>query len=144
VLGASYGTDLALTYMRQHPAGVLSVTLDSVVPPERATLGLNWTSAGLGTDVLFDACRDQVGRADGEAVDLPAGQRRLGVGAAALAHHDHVVLLREAGLDQQARGRQRRPARTALHVDDGRLGRLDGGQSRDGEAEQRAGHADPP
>lgn len=59
VLGASYGTDLALTYIRQHPQGVISATIDSVVPPERATLGVNWTSAGMGTDVLFDACRDQ-------------------------------------------------------------------------------------
>jgi pimeloyl-ACP methyl ester carboxylesterase len=59
VYGVSYGTDLALTYMREHPEGVRSATIDSVVPPNRATLGLNWTSAGGGLRNLFRACREQ-------------------------------------------------------------------------------------
>lgn len=34
VIGESYGTHLALVYMRKFPAGVRSVILDSVLPPE--------------------------------------------------------------------------------------------------------------
>ena len=34
VFGHSYGTRLALTYLRDHPDGVKSVILDSVLPPE--------------------------------------------------------------------------------------------------------------
>jgi len=54
--GVSYGTRLALTVMRNHPAGVRAVVLDSVFPPEinateRAAIdGLNAFSN------LFDAC----------------------------------------------------------------------------------------
>ena len=36
LLGVSYGTLLALTVLRDHPAGVRSVVLDSVLPPQRA------------------------------------------------------------------------------------------------------------
>src|SRR5262249_31385626 len=50
VYGVSYGTDLALTYLREHPQGIRTVTIDSVVPPHLASLGLNWTNAG---DVLY-------------------------------------------------------------------------------------------
>ncbi|MFJ8630263.1 alpha/beta fold hydrolase [Streptomyces sp. NPDC093568] len=32
VYGYSYGTDLALTYLRRHPQGIRSVAIDSVVP----------------------------------------------------------------------------------------------------------------
>lgn len=59
VVGASYGTDLALTYMRQHPEGIRSVTLDSVLPPHLATVGHAWTSAGDGMRSLFKACAAQ-------------------------------------------------------------------------------------
>ena len=34
VFGDSYGTNLAMTLMREHPQGIRSVTLDSVEPPE--------------------------------------------------------------------------------------------------------------
>jgi pimeloyl-ACP methyl ester carboxylesterase len=34
LFGGSYGSDLALTIMREHPEGVRSVVLDSVFPPE--------------------------------------------------------------------------------------------------------------
>src|SRR5256885_600345 len=34
VLGTSYGSRLALELMRRHPAGLRSVTLDSVWPPD--------------------------------------------------------------------------------------------------------------
>jgi pimeloyl-ACP methyl ester carboxylesterase len=59
VIGASYGTDLALTYMRQHPRGIRSVTIDSVLPPQLATVGHAWESAGGGMGNLFRACKDQ-------------------------------------------------------------------------------------
>lgn len=59
VYGVSYGTDLALTYSREHPEGVRSVAIDSVVPPDRASLGLYWTNAGGGLGNVFRACRRQ-------------------------------------------------------------------------------------
>jgi pimeloyl-ACP methyl ester carboxylesterase len=59
VYGVSYGTDLALTYMRLHPEGVRSVTIDSVVPPDVATLAWVWTSARQGINNLFRACARQ-------------------------------------------------------------------------------------
>ncbi len=37
VYGLSYGTDLALSLMRDHPEGIRSVIIDSVVPPSAAT-----------------------------------------------------------------------------------------------------------
>jgi pimeloyl-ACP methyl ester carboxylesterase len=68
VIGASYGTDLALTYMREHPEGIRSVTIDSVLPPALATVGHAWTSAGQGMKSMFracaaqDECRDRYGK----------------------------------------------------------------------------------
>ena len=59
VYGASYGTDLALTYMRDYPSGVRSVIIDSVVPPDVATLGWTWTSVKRGVDDVFAACAAQ-------------------------------------------------------------------------------------
>jgi pimeloyl-ACP methyl ester carboxylesterase len=59
VYGTSYGTDLALTYMRQHPQAVRSVVIDSVVPPEYATLSSTWRSAREAFDNLFRACSAQ-------------------------------------------------------------------------------------
>ena len=56
VLGVSYGTDLALTYMRQHPEGVRSVTIDSVLPPPLSTVAVNWTTQRQGLDNIFAAC----------------------------------------------------------------------------------------
>ena len=34
--GISYGTDLALTYMRRHPGGIRAVGIDGVLPPSLA------------------------------------------------------------------------------------------------------------
>jgi pimeloyl-ACP methyl ester carboxylesterase len=59
VYGLSYGTDLALTYMRQYPQGVRSVTIDAVTPPDVANLGWPWTSIKEGTGALFRACAAQ-------------------------------------------------------------------------------------
>lgn len=59
VYGISYGTDLALTYMRQHPDGIRSVAIDGVFPPPIAGGVAAWTSAGEGVNAVFKACRAQ-------------------------------------------------------------------------------------
>jgi pimeloyl-ACP methyl ester carboxylesterase len=59
VYGYSYGTDLALQLMRDHPEGIRSVTIDSVVPPSVASLGWTWTSVNEAFNNLFRACAAQ-------------------------------------------------------------------------------------
>jgi pimeloyl-ACP methyl ester carboxylesterase len=59
VFGVSYGTDLALTLMREHPEGIRTVTIDSVVPPDVVTLSGFWPNARDGFDDLFAACAAQ-------------------------------------------------------------------------------------
>jgi pimeloyl-ACP methyl ester carboxylesterase len=61
VFGVSYGTNLALTLMRQHPEGIRSVTIDSVEPPEIVSVGAFWGNAREGFDNLFAACAAQPG-----------------------------------------------------------------------------------
>jgi pimeloyl-ACP methyl ester carboxylesterase len=57
--GISYGTDLALTYLRDHPAGIRSVAIDGVFPPSLAGGVAAWISAGAGINAVFNACRQQ-------------------------------------------------------------------------------------
>jgi pimeloyl-ACP methyl ester carboxylesterase len=57
--GYSYGTLLALTVLRDHPAGVRSVVLDSVVPPNLKLLEEFWPAAAAGYQAIFDACAAQ-------------------------------------------------------------------------------------
>lgn len=59
VFGISYGTHLALIYMRQHPRGIRSVGIDGILPPSRAGSALAWSSAREGFDGLFTACAKQ-------------------------------------------------------------------------------------
>jgi|SRR5580700_8919251 pimeloyl-ACP methyl ester carboxylesterase len=59
VYGISYGTDLALTYMRQHPHAIRSVAIDGILPPSLAGGVATWTSAAEGINAVFQACRDQ-------------------------------------------------------------------------------------
>jgi pimeloyl-ACP methyl ester carboxylesterase len=59
VFGVSYGTDLALTLMREHQQGIRSVTLDSVTPPQTVSLGRFWGNVREGFDSLFRACAAQ-------------------------------------------------------------------------------------
>ncbi len=59
VYGYSYGSDLALTYLRLHPEGIRAVALDSVTPPRSAALPWGWRSAAEGIDNIFDACAAQ-------------------------------------------------------------------------------------
>ena len=54
--GVSYGTDLALQILRDHPEGIRSVVLDSVVPPQLNLLDGFWPNAAVGYRALFDAC----------------------------------------------------------------------------------------
>ena len=54
--GVSYGTDLALQTLRDHPEGIRSVVLDSVVPPQDNLFDHFWPSAAHGFQVLFDDC----------------------------------------------------------------------------------------
>ncbi|MFJ3792861.1 alpha/beta fold hydrolase [Kitasatospora sp. NPDC090091] len=59
VYGYSYGTDLALTYLRLHPQGIRSVAIDSVAPPRVVSLPWTWESAREGIDAIFAACAAQ-------------------------------------------------------------------------------------
>jgi pimeloyl-ACP methyl ester carboxylesterase len=55
VYGTSYGSYLAQTLMRDHPEGIRSVVLDSVLPTTYTIPG-NWQNARAGFDNLFRAC----------------------------------------------------------------------------------------
>ena len=55
VYGLSYGSYLAQTIMRDHPEGIRSVVLDSVLPTTY-TIPENWRIARAGFDNLFQAC----------------------------------------------------------------------------------------
>ncbi|MGW6907117.1 alpha/beta fold hydrolase [Streptomyces sp. NPDC054940] len=59
VLSHSYGTQLALTYMRMFPEGIRSVTVDGVVPPSVATPGWTWSSVKESLDAILSACAAQ-------------------------------------------------------------------------------------
>jgi pimeloyl-ACP methyl ester carboxylesterase len=53
VYGLSYGTDLALSLMRDHPEGIRSVIIDSVQPPSAASLAWAWTNASEAINTYF-------------------------------------------------------------------------------------------
>jgi pimeloyl-ACP methyl ester carboxylesterase len=55
VYGTSYGSYLAQTLMRDHPDGIRSVVLDSVLPTTY-TVPANWEITRAGFDHLFQAC----------------------------------------------------------------------------------------
>lgn len=57
--GISYGTDLSLTYMRMHPAGIRSVGIDGIFPPSLAGGVASWPSAAEGINAVFKACDAQ-------------------------------------------------------------------------------------
>ncbi|MFB6618066.1 alpha/beta fold hydrolase [Streptomyces sp. NPDC056367] len=59
VYGISYGTHLALNYMRLHPEGLRSVGIDGILPPSRSGSAATWSSARQGFDGLFKACAEQ-------------------------------------------------------------------------------------
>ncbi|WP_245985118.1 alpha/beta fold hydrolase [Streptomyces tateyamensis] len=76
VFGISYGTDLALLYMRLHPEGIRSVGIDGVLPPSLAGGAVTWKAAREGFDGLFDACAQQTACND-RYPDLEATFERL-------------------------------------------------------------------
>ena len=55
VYGMSYGSYLAQTLMRDHPEGIRSVVLDSVLPATY-NVAQNWQNARDGFDNIFQAC----------------------------------------------------------------------------------------
>ncbi|MFE2284524.1 alpha/beta fold hydrolase [Streptomyces sp. NPDC059443] len=57
--GISYGTQLALVYMRLHPEGLRSVGIDGILPPSKGGSASTWSSFKQGVDGLFKACADQ-------------------------------------------------------------------------------------
>ncbi|MFF0201320.1 alpha/beta fold hydrolase [Streptomyces sp. NPDC005017] len=59
VFGISYGTHLALNYMRLHPKGIRSVGIDGILPPSIAGGAVTWKAAREGFDGLFRACEEQ-------------------------------------------------------------------------------------
>ncbi len=59
VYGVSYGTDLALSYLRDHPTGIRSVVLDSVAPPNLDLITNFWPASAGGYQAVFDACAAQ-------------------------------------------------------------------------------------
>ena len=59
VYGLSYGTDLALSLMRDHPEGIRSVIIDAVLPPTAVSLGWTWTNANEAINNIFRACANQ-------------------------------------------------------------------------------------
>ncbi|WP_042381159.1 alpha/beta fold hydrolase [Streptacidiphilus melanogenes] len=59
VFSHSYGTELALTYMRRYPQGIRSVTIDGVVPPSVASPGWTWSSVKESFDNMTGACTAQ-------------------------------------------------------------------------------------
>ncbi|HEY5088879.1 MAG TPA: alpha/beta hydrolase [Polyangia bacterium] len=59
VYGLSYGTDVALSLMRDHPEGIRSVIIDAVLPPAAVSLGWTWTNANEAINNVFRACADQ-------------------------------------------------------------------------------------
>lgn len=56
VYGLSYGTRLALEYMRQYPAEIRSVMLDSVLPPEAQFLEDDARTTDRAFRMVFTAC----------------------------------------------------------------------------------------
>ncbi|MBL8155761.1 MAG: alpha/beta hydrolase, partial [Anaerolineae bacterium] len=56
--GISYGTRLALTTMRDFPAGIRSVIIDSVYPPQVNGMADAAANAARALDVLFTACAE--------------------------------------------------------------------------------------
>jgi hypothetical protein len=59
VFSHSYGTDLALIYMRQDADAIEPIVFDGVTPPSAAALGWTWASARQAFDNMVKACEDQ-------------------------------------------------------------------------------------
>ena len=59
VYGVSYGTDTAQQLVRDHPEGIRSVVLDSVVPTSQNIIDKWWEAPASGLKAIFEACAAQ-------------------------------------------------------------------------------------
>jgi pimeloyl-ACP methyl ester carboxylesterase len=59
VYGVSYGTDLAQQLLRDHPKGIRSMVLDSVVAPQLNLVERWWEAPASGLAAIFLACAEQ-------------------------------------------------------------------------------------
>ena len=59
VYGVSYGSNLALTVLRNHPQGIRSVVLDSVSPPTNNMAATWWSAPASAFKAIFAACAAQ-------------------------------------------------------------------------------------
>jgi pimeloyl-ACP methyl ester carboxylesterase len=59
VYGVSYGSNLALTLLRNHPQGIRSVVLDSVSPPVNNIAESWWSAPASSFKAIFAACAAQ-------------------------------------------------------------------------------------
>ena len=59
VYGVSYGTDLAQQLVRDHPQGIRTLILDSVVPPSQNLIDTWWQAPASGLAAIFAACAAQ-------------------------------------------------------------------------------------
>jgi len=57
--GVSYGALLAGTVLRDHPDGIRSVVLDSVLPPNFSSIPAFWPAFATATGEMYRACADQ-------------------------------------------------------------------------------------
>jgi pimeloyl-ACP methyl ester carboxylesterase len=57
--GVSYGTDLALQTLRDHPAGIRSLAIDAVLPPHINPIENGWRAALESSTAIYDACAAQ-------------------------------------------------------------------------------------
>ena len=59
IYGVSYGSDLALQTLRDHPAGIRSVAIDAVLPPHLNVIENGWRAALENSTAIYDACAAQ-------------------------------------------------------------------------------------
>jgi pimeloyl-ACP methyl ester carboxylesterase len=59
VYGVSYGADLAQQLARDHPEGIRTLILDSVLPPTVNIVDKWWEAPASGLKAIFKACADQ-------------------------------------------------------------------------------------
>lgn len=61
IYGVSYGTDLALQTLRDHPAGIRTVAVDAVIPPSVNVIANGWRAQRELSHAIYDACAAQPG-----------------------------------------------------------------------------------
>jgi pimeloyl-ACP methyl ester carboxylesterase len=59
IYGVSYGSFLALTLLRDYPAGIRSVVVDGVAPPQTNLLNNLWPDAAAGYNTVINDCTAQ-------------------------------------------------------------------------------------